>query len=166
MEEAFRRIADHLDPKNRANETKKALRPENVRPPLISTRNPRGDKDFPRPTLRWKRINIPYRAEPEDFDREELDLLNLMEKGQYWIDRNDGSQVVLSVRVVLNDITGDEEELWFISANAFSAENRLLLPPLRVMLRQMLGDKADGVMPIKKEQALVDEGKLAVSQGE
>lgn len=166
MAEALRSIAAHMNPANNATAMKRALRPENTRHPGISALNPRGDKDYPRPKLKYKRVNVPYRSEPEDFDRERIELLNLLEQGQYMVDRNDGTQVQISVKIVRNDLTQEPEELWFISPFAYSSENRLLMPSMTSMMRAMIGEKADSVMTMAEERKLVASGELSVSVGE
>lgn len=158
-------LAETLSPEAQARAQKAVFRPRNERPPLISVRNPQGDKDYPRPKLRFTEVYIPYRAEPEDFSWEEIELLNLLEAKEYWITRNDGTRLPLKVHVTVNELTGKDEKLMFVHSYGYSQEQRGLMPPLTTMLREMLGEKAKEVFSMAERQQLVDSGDLPISVG-
>jgi len=166
LADATKAQAQENSAKERGREMAKAIHPNNERPPLISTKNPQGDKDHPRPVLRFDKVFVPYEAEPSDFTFEELELLNLLTQGQYPVERVDGSVIALDVRVKQNDITHRDEEIRLEHASAFNREHYRLMPGLAAMFRQMLGEKADHVLTMKERQALVDSEQLPVSVGE
>ncbi len=149
----------------RAKEMTKAMYPQNQSPPRISDLNPRGDKDYPRPDPIYDKLFLPWQAEKEDLTREELELINLIQPGEYSVRRHDGTEVKIDAKVVTNDVSGKPEQFWLISPMAFSSENRLLMPSLVETLRQMAGDAAKDVMPMDEERRLVASGELGVSIG-
>jgi hypothetical protein len=88
-----------------AQAMKKALKPENDPAPLISAFNPRGDRDFPRPKLRCEFTlfdGIPLDGTTDTY--EELELLNQLVGGEYWVTKSDGSPMKFKVREIRNDL--------------------------------------------------------------
>lgn len=166
LADALAALAKENSAEARAKEMAKAIDPMNKAHPQISVLNPQGDKDYPRPKLRFRKAFVPWESREDDFTYEECELLNLMEPGEYRIERNDGTTVTIDVKVVKNDITGKEEEIWFLSPFAYSAENRLLMPGFSKQMRQMLGEKAKGILTMAERNQGVAEGRLPVSIGE
>jgi hypothetical protein len=158
-------LKESLDPVTKAKEMAKAVKPQNESPPRISSLNPQGDKDYPRPALPFRKIYVPYEAEPEDFTWEELELMALLETGSYIVKRNDNSKVPITVEVTTNALTKKPEALWIVSELGFSTENRALMPPMANYLRQILGDKAKAILTMEDRREMVSEGALPVSVG-
>lgn len=120
-----------------ANATKKATRPSNEAPPQISCFNPRGDKDFPKPQLKCQML-LPWPAEPESLTREETELLNLLEPGDYVIARNDRTKVKMSVRCTYNLDSDKPSKLIINHDTAFNNDYHRMMPPMTEYLRSML----------------------------
>lgn len=149
--------------------------PSNKMAPLISACNPRGEKDYPMPQLKWE-VWAPWRSRPVDhgLDREEVELFNLLEPGEYLVELVDGTLQKVAVVAMRHSISGDITRLTLSGAlndegkptPLFTQENKGQFPAMRAMLRDILGDKAKGVMPMKEEVKLVANGELAVSVGE
>jgi hypothetical protein len=147
----------------------------NANGPLIGPFNLRGDKDYPLPLLKCD-FYAPWKMTPtyHSLDREEVELVNLLEPGDYPVDMVDGSTVRVSVVGVRNHATGALEQMALMGAKddqgvhggLFTNERRHEFPAMRVMLRQMVGEPADAVMTMKKEAELIRTGMLSVSLGE
>jgi hypothetical protein len=144
-------------------------------PPLISAFNPRGEKDFPMPFLKCE-VYAPWKMwdDQHSLDREEVELFNLLDPGEYHIEMVDGSQQLVCVVGVRNSDTGRLERLSLLGpkdeqgryAGLFTQEKRQSFPALRQLLRQMIGEEAAAVVvPIATERARVARGELAVSVG-
>ncbi len=123
----------------------------NTQHPKISVFNPRGDKDFPMPDLKCE-VNAPFPLRPgqHGLDREEVELVNLTMPGAYHVELNDGSiqEVLITGRV--NKATGKVDSMRWSGpldedtghpTPLFTTETRQRFPALRVMLRQILGDR-------------------------
>ena len=149
--------------------------------PKISVFNPRGEKDFPMPRLKCE-VHCPWSNTPEvhGFDREEVELVNLLEPGEYQIELTDGATVTAFIVGDTNTVTGHIERLTFCGAYdpaqrmyaaLFTKERKQAFPAFRIMLRQMLGDKADAVVTMGEERRRIalpaeDPKHLAVSVAE
>lgn len=152
----------------------------NTAPPEISVYNPRGQKDFPMPVLKCD-VWMPWQQTPtlHGMDREEVELMNLLEPGEYDIEMNNGDTERLVIVGQINRVNGKLERLtwtrgWDEDARQYTAlfthENRQYFPGLKNMLRQMLGEKAVGVLTIKEERRRTqlpetDPKHLAISLG-
>ena len=137
-----------------------------ARAPNISPYNPRGEKDYPMPELKCT-IHMPFRQRPADhgLDREEVELFNLLQPGNYRVTLNDESTLTIAVVGRINRATGKIEEMYISGpldpdsgqhTPLFTKETKQLFPGLRTMLREMLGEAADDVLPIKVEQQQVN----------
>ncbi len=170
--EGFRGIAEELKqsrleaPDVQAKAMKKAMRPSNDAVPNISAFNPRGEKDYPMPALKCE-ILAPYSIHPayHGLDREEVELFNLLEPGEYDIDLVDGTRGRIFVKGTYNEITQTLEKMAFDTSPRWTSENKSLFPSTRVMLREMLGEAASAVRTMGEERKLILAGSLAVSQG-
>ena len=164
----------------------------NTQPHGISVFNPRGQKDFPMPRLKCE-VLMPFSQKPEGhgLDREEVELMNLVEPGVYEVALNDESTLKICVVGRRNRATDEIEQLTFSGPTdpdsgqptpLWTKSNKQQFPPLRTMLRQIVGEAADRVMPMKTEvkkvaqfvaaktpeqqQAALHAGALPVSLGE
>lgn len=120
--------------------------------PNISVYNPRGEKDFPMPDLKCE-INAPFPLRPNGqhgLDREEVELFNLTMPGTYMVELNDGSLQPLLITGRVNKATGHVASMRWSGpldedtghpTPLFTAETRQRFPSLRVLLRQILGDR-------------------------
>lgn len=130
----------------------------------VSHFNPRGEKDFPMPALKCE-FHAPWKIHPayHGLDREEVELFNLLEPGEYTVQGNDEAPLKLRIIARTNDATGAVERMDF-KCDQFTAEHKgQRLPAMRAILRDILGDKAAGVRPMTEERKLIATGKLAVS---
>lgn len=123
----------------------------NAQGPRISPYNPRGEKDYPMPTLKCE-MHMPFPSSPaiHAFDREEVELLNLVEPGKYAIELNDGSVRIIVIQGKRNRLTGHVDSIrWEGEPDEdsghqtplFTGHNKQEYPGLKIMLRQMLGEK-------------------------
>lgn len=171
--EGFKGIADELKqsrldaPDLHARAMKKAVYPSNVAAPGISAFNQRGQKDYPLPELKCE-IRAPHQIHPayHGLDREEVELFNLLEPGEYQIDLNDGTPGRVIVRGRYNDVTEKLERLDIDTFPRWTNEHKSLFPAMRTMLRTMLGETASGVLSMGQERRLIEAKELPVSIGE
>lgn len=145
--------------------------------PRISIFNPRGEKDFPMPTLKCE-VNMPFPQTPNahGMDREEVELMNQVVPGEYPVELNDGSVLKINVIGRKNHATGAIESMTFSGpidpdthhpTPLFTTSNRQQFPPLRSILRQMVSEETSaGVLTIASERRKVATGELSVSRGE
>jgi len=145
--------------------------------PKISVFNPRGEKDFPMPSLKCE-VHMPFPQTPQThgMDREEVELMNHVVPGEYPVELNDGSIVKINVVGRKNHATGQIESMTFSGpidpdthhpTPLFTASNKQQFPPLRSMLRQMISEEAAaGVLTIAAERRKVASGELEISRGE
>lgn len=149
---------------------------------LRSPFNPRGDKDFPMPDLKCE-MWVPFKlSDPHTggLDREEVELLNLLEPGEYTIEMNDGAAQIVCVIGTRNTETGKLYKLAMVGprdedgkhTGLFTKERRQQFPSLKSMLRQIIGqDGTASVMTMREEVRRIhlpvdDPNHLTVSIGE
>jgi hypothetical protein len=166
-----------------ANETRRSNRPSNEVVPNISVFNRRGvllplDAEGPRKQPLKCIMLIPWLAEWESLTREEVELLNLLEPGEYMLPLIDRSKVKMEVRVdykvdgktphrlLMNNVGADGQP-----GTAFNNDNFRLIPPLSDMLRSILRqhskeirDRARAVLSDEEEEALIEAGELLISK--
>lgn len=147
--------------------------------PNISPYCLRGEKDYANPLLKCT-VDCPSHETPtyNALDREEIELLNLLEPGDYVIEMLDGSTIPLCVLGVRNHETGKLESMRFAGqydeearqhGSLYTAERRSSFPSLKSMVRQMLEQRSvehAGVLTMVRERALIKSGELLVSVGE
>jgi hypothetical protein len=153
-----------------AAETRRAHRPSNEVVPQRSVLNLQGERDFPKPKLKCVMM-IPWLVDQDSVTREEVQLLNLLQPGEYVVSKMDGTKVKVSVRIDygLDEIT--PSRLLMNNETAFNNDNQRWVPPLAMMLRQMLGQHKDSsivassraVLTMDEEAALIEAEKLPVS---
>ncbi len=136
----------------------------NASPPLVSAFNPQGEKDYPMPRLKCE-VFMPFSQTPQNhgFDREEVELLNLLIDaggGEFDVELNNGDMEHVVVTATINRGTKRAERLVFSRGwdedakqwrGLFTQDNKQTFSSTKKMLRDMLGDKANGVMGIKEQ---------------
>lgn len=163
-----------------ADMQRRTTRPENSFHPMISSFNPRGDKDFPRPKLKCEMF-LPWPAESgESMTREEIELLNLLVPGTYTILRVDRTPIKLAVVIATSLDSDVPSRLVIHHETAFNNENHTLMPFdwLRQMVMRHPDLKAQGalILSMEEEEALIlarkfndgsmaDAGRQVVSVG-
>lgn len=88
-----------------AQAMKRALKPENDPAPMVSVYNPLGDRDHPRPRLKCEFTlfdGIPVDGTTDTV--EEIELMNQLVAGDYWVTKSDNTPMKFSVREVRNDL--------------------------------------------------------------
>lgn len=154
-----------------ASETRRAHRPSNEIVPMRSVFNRRGETlaDYKKPALKCAMF-IPWIVEWESCSREEVELLNLLEPGEYIMTRNDRSKVRVGVKAeyALDEVT--MTRLLMRHDTTFNNDNQRLSAPLVDILRGMLKQHAPAVaaqaalvMSDEEEEALIAAGELSVS---
>jgi hypothetical protein len=144
--------------------------PDNKFAPGINDLNPQGDLQYPKPKLRCQML-IPWEAEYDSSSFEELELLNLLEEGEFIIKRNDGVKVRVDVKMQYN-LNGKPSRIVLNSETAFNEENHWMMPPLTSTLRQILNTRphtkaaAAKVLTMDERVAMVERGELPVSVGQ
>lgn len=143
----------------------------------ISPFNPRGEREFPMPRLKCEMF-APWKMDPNSHGqtREEVELLNMLEPGDYTITMNDDSTLAICIVGTRNHATGKLERLEFKRKNdqglpegsPFNNDNKQQFRSLAIILREILGDKAEDVLTMKQEKARIalptsDPKHLAVS---
>lgn len=158
-----------------ASETRRAHRPSNEVVPNISVFNRRGnllpdDAEGPRKQPLKCLMLIPWLVEWESATREEVDLLNLLEAGDYQLKRIDNSKVRVTVQVELRVDGKTPSRLVLTHDTAFNNDNFRLVPPMPDMLRQLLKQhspeiraRAAAVLTDEEEEALIEAGELSIS---
>jgi len=153
-------------------QAKRQVRPSNEVVPMHSVFNPRGEllEDWRKPRLACE-MHWTHRVEDETSTIEEVELLNLLLEagsGAYIIKRNDDSKIKITVKCD-GDEMGRVYKMVWMHDTAFRNEYFRTLPPMRVMLRQMLAQcpphiakKAHGVLTMEDWEAMaVAEQKAA-----
>ena len=157
----------------------------NTRGPGTSPFNPRGEKDFPMPALNCIHL-MPFEQKPNmhGMDREEVELINLITPGKYTIEKNDGVTFTIFLNGRMNRLTGKVEQIQWSGeidpdsghpTPLFTGHNKQEFPSLKIILRQMLGQRtafrdednqerygkdsspAEAVMPMRVELKRVQE---------
>ncbi len=157
--------------KIQADETKRAFRPSNEVVPKLSVFNRRGEtlEGYTKPKLKC-RMDIPWSLRDEEITREEVELFNLLQPGDYIIKRNDGSKVAMTVLVRYGVDQVTPSHLVMNHETAFNNDHKALMPSLADMARQMLRQHvpeirkaAAAIMTDEEEEALIECGNLAIS---
>lgn len=160
--------------------------------PDRSVFNPRGQKDYPMPDLKCE-VLMPWplrKGFMHGLTREEVELMNLIEPGEYVISLLDGTDVQCCVLGTRNTLTRKVERLAFMGtrdeesghySTLYSKERRNAFPSMVATLREILDQKGTSyahIMTMKEENRRIAlppflaDGKtpnpdhLSVSQGE
>jgi F0F1-type ATP synthase epsilon subunit len=170
---ALERLADAqlAGAKLQADETRRAHRPSNEFTHRRSVFNRRGEtlEGYTKPKLRCKTM-LPWEVENESITREECELINLLEPGEYRVKRIDNSKIVVTVQVRYGVDQVTPSVVLMNSDTAFSNDNKNLMPGLADLMRQILKQhkpeiaaKAAAIMTDEEEEALIEAGELTVS---
>lgn len=143
------RQGDHDIAREQLKQTRK---PSLQRPHEISEFNPRGQKDFPMPDLKCE-VLMPWPLRKgflHGLTREEVELMNLIEPGEYVISLLDGTQVQCCVLGTRNTISRKVERLAFMGtrdeesghySTLYSKDRRNAFPSMVATLREILDQK-------------------------
>lgn len=154
-----------------ASETRRAHRPSNEVVPQVSVFNRRGKmlSDYQKPVLKCTMM-VPWLLDNDSITREEVELANLLQPGDYVLKRTDNSKVTVSVSVTLKQDGVTPSRLLLTHETAFNNDNFRLVPTFSDMLRQVLKQhgseiraQADAVLTDEEEEALIEAGELSVS---
>lgn len=155
-----------------ASETRRAHRPSNEVVPGISVFNRRGEMlpDYQKPKLKCIMM-LPWLVEWESCTREEVELLNLLQAGEYNLKRIDNSKVRCTVVIDFKVDGITPSRLVMNHDTAFNNDNFKLMPPMTEMLRQILRQSVDkdimkaaaAVLTDDEEEALIEAGELSIS---
>lgn len=155
-----------------ASETRRAHRPSNEVVPQVSVFNRRGTllPDYQKPLLKCIMF-IPWVVEWESITREEVELLNLLEPGEYVVKRVDGTKIKETVRVEYGMDEMTPSKLLINHETAFNNDNFKLSVAMTERLRQMLKQhspeiraKAAAILSDEEEEAMIEAGELSVSR--
>ena len=149
-----------------SEETAKRLKPKSLEIADCAQRspfNPRGERSYPMPRLKCE-IYAPWKMDPQSHSltREEVELFNLLEPGEYHFDLNDGTPAIMRVVGVRNDATGQLEKLQLSPVPNWDNEHKGRFRSMAEILRQMLGG-CTGIRTMAQEKAAIASGELAVS---
>lgn len=154
-----------------ADETRRAHRPSNEVVPQISVYNRRGVlvPGYDKPKLKCTMM-VPWLVENEMSTREEVELLNLLEEGEYTLKRTDNTRVRIEVQVTYKVDGKTPSRLLMTHDTAFNNDHFTLIPPLPDLLRQLLKQHrpeirraAAEVLTDEEEEALIEAGQITVS---
>lgn len=161
-----------------ALETRRAHRPSNETPRNVSVFNRRGTllEDHPDPKMRYSKpklkclMMIPWMVEWESCTREEVELLNLLQPGEYSLKRIDNSKIKVTVVITWGVDNLTPSQLVISHDTAYGNDQFKLMPALSDLLRQILKQhdmmtraKASQVLSDEDEEALIETGDLSVS---
>lgn len=141
-----------------ANAMRVALRPENQDPPLESAYNPAGDRDHPRAAFKCQMRMMNVDLDEATHTVEEIALWNLLEPGDYRVDKTDGTQVIVSVEPTMHP-SGDGYSRLNLNLRASNHELNKNWFPLTHVLRQMVGDLA-GTVPVMAKPSRLSVGRV------
>jgi len=130
-----------------AEATEKVMRPENKNPPRVSDFNPQGDRDFPRPELKYKFRWIGIDLQKSQLTREECLLLNALAPGDRRVTKADGTRIPLIVEHRLNT-AGRTESVW-IMFPAEQGEQQQNHMPMRNYLRECVKQQENGTQALR-----------------
>lgn len=157
-----------------ADETRRAHRPSNEIAHNRSVFNRRGvtlpEEEYKKPALKCIMM-IPWLIEWESINREEVELLNLLQEGEYILSRVDRTKIRVTVHVDYKVDNVTPSRLIMNHETAFNNDNKDLMPPLTDWLRMILRQHdpetrslAAAVMSDEEEEALIEAGQLSVSK--
>ena len=81
----------------------KTQRQENTMSPLVSTYNPEGERDHPKPTLRAKTTHNGVLLNDDTLTWEEVEALNALPPGDWRVSKANGVAIVLTVKHLLGN---------------------------------------------------------------
>lgn len=157
-----------------ADETRRAVRPSNEVVPRVSVFNRRGellgDADGPRKPLLKCIMMVPWLLEWESCTREEVELANMLEPGEYMLKLTDNATVKVTCTIDYKVDQVTPSRLLITHETTFNKENFRRVPPLADCFRQYLRQHdtevrkyAAMVMSDEEEDILIQAGQLSVS---
>lgn len=159
-----------------AEETRRAHRPSNEVVHGRSVFNRRGnllsDNELgPRkPPLKCIML-VPWLVEWESCTREEVELLNLLQEGDFTLKRIDNTKIRVTIRIEYRVDGHTPSRLLINHDTAFNNDNFRMMVPFPDMLRQYLRQhspeiaaQSKAVLSDEEEEALIEAGELSVSQ--
>jgi len=120
-----------------ARAMRRQLHPENETTPDVSVYNPRGERDHPRPMLRYDFFLGPYPLERQTLLWKECELLNQLEPGSYEITKADGTVVAFHA-IPRYHIDGRTVERITIAFPCADDDQRQNFPPFAQILREVI----------------------------
>lgn len=151
-----------------ADETRKGVDPSNRQHHEVSVFNRQGKKGNKKPPLKCLMM-VPWFLEWESCTREEVELANLLEPGDYIIKRIDNSKIRVDVKIDYKVDAVTPSRLLLTHETAFNNENRGLMPSLADIFRQVCRqnpatkERAAAVMSDEEEEALIEAGSIIVN---
>lgn len=154
-----------------ADETRRAHRPSNEIVPMRSVFNRRGQtlSGYTKPVLRCPMF-MPWQLDNDSLTREEVQLLNLLEAGEFPIKRSDASIVRLQIQIAMNVDNVTPTTVIMNHETAFNNDSHGQMPSLENILRQVLRQSspaaraaAAAVLSDEEEEAMIAAGELTVS---
>ncbi len=131
---------------------------ENRNPPDISSMNPLGERDHPRPELKCRMFWVGFELTKQNCSRVELDLLNRLEPGSYRVTKANGRTIPFTVEA-RQSLNGKLEKL-SVHFPCKSREDQGDHMPMVNYLREALGEAVPSVdilmsqvLALKKELA-------------
>lgn len=159
----------------------------NTRSPEISACNPRGEKDYPTQPLAFE-VLMPWQVPKgssanNGLDREEIELMNRIKTGDYWLNLLDGGRSQCCIIGTKNQNSGKLERIALMGARdedsrqyatLYNKERRGSMPTIKDTLHQILRQqKCDysDIMTMEEEMERIalpadDPRYLPVSVGE
>lgn len=109
-----------------ANAAAKAKMPENKRAPMESVYNPLGERDHPKPRLKFHVYlgSAPVGSPKESavLTRDEIDAINTLRPGHFRVEKLDGSSVVVEIKGQYNS-NRVLERMWILIPEGDEAKN-------------------------------------------
>jgi hypothetical protein len=109
-------------------------------PPMISHFNPLGDRDHPKPDLKTDIRWVGYRMTKETLRRDEIELVNKLEPGEFRVTKSDGRTIPFTVTAKKDD--NGKLERMNIHFPCKSNEDRSNHLSMESYLREVLGESA------------------------
>lgn len=149
-----------------ADETRRAARPSNEVVPEISVFNRQGRYANKKPPFKCPMM-VPWLLEWESCTREEVELANLLQPGEYVIKRVDNSKFLVTVTVDYKLDRVSPSRLLMTNSTAYTNDSHRMLPALVEQFRQVLRQhpaavkaKAANIMSDEQEEALIEAGEI------
>jgi hypothetical protein len=150
---------------------KQTARKSNQFGPHVSIFNPQGEKDYPMPALKCEvEIGFPQTPQAHGFDYEEVELINLLEPCETTIELNDGTIIPACIVGQKDQITKRWEKIALRGPKdpdtgkytpLFTHSNKQQFPMLKVLLRHILGERAEGVLTMAQRRRKCRDWELA-----
>lgn len=106
--------------------------------PEISSLNPLGEKDHPRPEIVGEVFWAGARLRKGDLTREEIDLVNLLQPGDYWFTGNDDARLLLQI-INLEPAGSNQRRLQVKLPGLTDPNTRSNYPSMRRILSEVVG---------------------------